>query len=271
MARGGGVTHSWPPVKAHAITRLRALPSVDGMTNQHGTIVAVIPARGGSKGVPAKNVRLVGGVPLIERAVASARLSRLIDTVVVSTDDAAIASVASAAGAVIVDRPASLAGDTSSSEAALLHALDSLETDPQVLVFIQATSPFIDSDDLDAAIARVRDGEADVVFSARLTHAFLWRDDEDGATGVNHDASYRLRRQETEPQYQETGAFYVMNVAGFRQARFRFFGLVGIALVPDLTAIEIDSEEDLEIARAIAPLVSTTTQEESWSPSALTR
>jgi N-acylneuraminate cytidylyltransferase len=141
-------------------------------------------------------------------------------------------------------------------------------------VFIQATSPFIDPAALDAAIARVRDGEADVVFSAKQSHAFLWRDDEeDGAVGVNHDATYRLRRQETDPQFQETGAFYVMNVPGFRNARFRFFGLIGIAVVPDLTAIEIDSEEDLEIARAIAPVLDRLSpavpiKEESWSPSA---
>ena len=218
-------------------------------------VVAVIPARGGSKGVPGKNLRRVGGLPLVTRAVASAREASLIDTVYVSTDDAAIAWAARAAGALVVDRPVDLAGDTASSEVALFHALDSITPQPDIIVFIQATSPFIDPADLDAAIARVCDGESDVVFAARRTHAFLWKTTSEGAVGVNHDASFRLRRQDSEPQFQETGAFYVMRVDGFRRAGFRFFGRIGVAVVPDLTAMEIDSLDDLELARAIAPQV----------------
>ena len=218
-------------------------------------IVAIIPARGGSKGVPGKNLKLVGGVPLVARAVTSARASVLVDSVVVSTDDPAIASAARAAGAEIVDRPDELSGDTASSEAALLHALDSFEIEPDILVFIQATSPFIDPLDLDSAIARVLDGGADVVFAARETHAFLWRQSESGAVGVNHDSSFRERRQDREPQFQETGAFYVMRVDGFRAAGFRFFGRVDVAVVRDLAALDIDSPEDLDLAVALAPIL----------------
>ncbi len=220
-------------------------------------VVAIVPARGGSKGVPGKNLRRVGGVSLVARAVTSALRSTNVDTVYVSTDDAAIAAEAVAAGAAVVDRPADIAGDTASSEAALLHALDALELEAGILVFIQATSPFIDPALLDAAIERVRSGESDVVFAARHTHAFLWREGADGATGVNHDASFRLRRQDSEPQFQETGAFYVMRIDGFRAAGFRFFGRVGIQVVADLGSLEIDSLEDLELARATARLVDT--------------
>ena len=216
------------------------------------SVIAVIPARGGSKGVSGKNLRRVGGVPLIARAVGSAVAAALIDTVYVTTDDPAIAATARAAGAGVVDRPDDISGDTASSEAALLHALGVIGGRPQVVVFIQATSPFIDPDDLDAAIRRVLEGESDVVFAARSTHVFLWRDGEAGAAGVNHDASFRLRRQDSEPQYQETGAFYVMRTAGFVEAKFRFFGRVGIGIVPDLTAMEIDTEDDLALAGAIA-------------------
>ncbi|WP_309621191.1 acylneuraminate cytidylyltransferase [Salinibacterium sp.] len=218
-------------------------------------VIAIIPARGGSKGVPGKNLKTVGGVSLIGRAVASAQAADRIDEVFVSTDDAAIASAARSAGAQVIDRPESLAGDESSSEAALLHALDQLDEQPGILVFIQATSPFIDPADLDSAVSRVLSGEADVVFAARETHAFLWRRSAEGAVGVNHDASIRLRRQDAEPQFQETGAFYVMRVPGFRAAGFRFFGRVDLAVVPDLTSLEIDTLDDLTLARAIAPLV----------------
>lgn len=219
--------------------------------------VAIIPARGGSKGVPGKNLRTVGGVPLIVRAITSALEADRIDAVYVSTDDAAIADAARAAGARVIDRPADLASDTSSSESALLHALDAIEPSPAVTVFIQATSPFIDSADLDAAVDRVASGESDVVFAARATHAFLWRETAQGASGVNHDASVRLRRQDAEPQFQETGAFYVMRTVGFREAGYRFFGRVDVAVVRDLTALDIDTEDDLELATAIAARLKT--------------
>nr|WP_243695994.1 acylneuraminate cytidylyltransferase [Labedella phragmitis] len=222
-------------------------------------VVAVIPARGGSKGIPRKNLRAVGGVPLVARAVAAARGARSIDTVVVSTDDPAIAAAAAAAGAVIVDRPIGLAGDDASSESALLHALDVLAEDgdePVVLVFIQATSPLIDPLDLDEAVERVVGRQADVVFSAIATHAFLWRDGDAsvGVVGVNHDRSSRPRRQDRAPEYRETGAFYVMDAAGFRSAGHRFFGRVGVHLVPERHGLDIDTPADLELARAIAAI-----------------
>ena len=90
-------------------------------------IVAVIPARGGSKGVPRKNLRRVGGVPLVARAIAAARATASIDRVVVSTDDQEIAAVAQEWGAQVIARPAALADDAATSESALLHALDVLE------------------------------------------------------------------------------------------------------------------------------------------------
>lgn len=222
------------------------------------SVVAIIPARGGSKGVPGKNLRPVGGRPLVVRAVDAARAAAGIDRVVVSTDDDAIAAAARDAGAEVVVRPADLSGDTASSESALLHALDAL--DPagdriDVVVFIQATSPFIDPRDLDAAVARVASGSDDVVLSVVETYAFLWRETAEGAVGVNHDHSFRPRRQDREPHYQETGAFYVMRAAGFREARYRFFGRVGVVQVDERRAIEIDDEEQLRISDALAPLI----------------
>ncbi len=210
--------------------------------------IAVIPARGGSKGVPGKNLRPVGGVPLVVRAVNAARSSALIDRVYVSTDDDRIAATAGDAGAGVIERPAELSGDEASSEAALLHALDQLDDYPQVLVFIQATSPFIDIPALDRAIERVRDGENDVVFSAVETYEFLWTA---SGEGVNHDPATRPRRQDREPHYRETGAFYVMDAAGFREARHRFFGSIGIAEVDQRSSIEIDNLTELELANAI--------------------
>jgi YrbI family 3-deoxy-D-manno-octulosonate 8-phosphate phosphatase len=218
--------------------------------------VAVIPARGGSKGVPGKNVAAVGGVPLVARAVAAALAAGIAD-VRVSTDDARIAAAAVAAGARVIDRPAELAGDTATSEAALLHALDVLAADgiePEVLVFLQATSPFIEPVPLARAVQRVLDGEADSVLAAFETSAFLWRDGAHGATGVNHDAAFRPRRQDREAHHQETGAFYALRASGFREAGFRFFGRVALEPVSADRAVEIDDLHELALARVLAPV-----------------
>ena len=222
-------------------------------------VVAIIPARGGSKGVPRKNVRRVGGVPLVARAVAAARAAASVDRVVVSTDDPEIAAVAEEWGAQVIARPADLAGDTASSESAVLHSLDVLAhagVDVDVVVFVQATSPFIDSRDLERAVSLVRETSFDSVFSAIETYGFLWSQDASGTgRGINHDPGARPRRQDREPHYLETGAFYVMRAAGFREARHRFFGWVGVVDVAERTAIEIDTEEQLALANAIAPLI----------------
>ena len=129
--------------------------------------VAVIPARGGSKGVPGKNVAPVGGVPLVARAVAAALAAGIAD-VRVSTDDARIAAAARAAGAGVIDRPADLAGDTASSEAALLHALDVLaaegveERAALLRAAVEAVAPEPAADYLDvlALVERLRDDSA---------------------------------------------------------------------------------------------------------------
>lgn len=223
------------------------------------SVVAIIPARGGSKGVPRKNLREVAGIPLIVRAVRACRDAAAIDEVVVTTDDAEIAAAARAAGARIVERPADLAGDTASSESALLHALDALEADgvaADTVVFVQATSPFIASADLDRAVAAVRDEGYDSAFSAFETYAFVWRRTAEGtASAVGHDAAKRPRRQDREPHYQETGAFYAFSAEGFRAARHRFFGRIAIVEVGEASALEIDDVVQLEMASALAPLI----------------
>lgn len=218
-------------------------------------VACIIPARGGSKGIPRKNLASVGGLPLVVRAIRAARAARAVDEVVVSTDDAEIAAAARTAGARVVERPAGISGDTATSESAILHALDELGEDPEVTVFVQCTSPFIDPADLDGAVRQVLDGTADSVFAALETHEFQWRLGETGIEAVGHDAAHRPRRQDRVPHFRETGAFYVMRTAGLRAHRHRFFGTIGVQPVPETHAVEIDLPDDLELVRAVAPLV----------------
>ena len=218
--------------------------------------VGIIPARGGSKGIPRKNLQEVGGKSLVGRCVSSLSLALGDGAVFVSTDDTEIASEAVRHGGGVIDRHKDIAGDTAASEAAVLHALDVLEGEgqkPDVLVFAQCTSPFIDPDEVKHAVEQVASGKYDVMFSAVQSHSFIWKKTPDGSMeGINHThLKPRLRRQDMEPQYRETGAFYVMKADGFKQTKNRFFGRVGI-VDSQMPPYEIDDPEDLILAKAFA-------------------
>lgn len=217
--------------------------------------VAIIPARGGSKGIPRKNLQEVGGIPLIGRSVLAARGAKHVQAVYVSTDDAEIGAVAEEYGAQIIWRPAELATDTASSESALLHALEMLRehgAEAELIVFIQCTSPFVQPQDIDAMIEKMQEEQADCIFTVTPFHGFLWKSDGQlGSVGINHDRAVRPRRQEREPQFLETGAVYVMRAEGFVRARRRFFGRVLMHEVPPERSIEIDEPADLFVANAI--------------------
>ncbi|MER6095257.1 acylneuraminate cytidylyltransferase [Streptomyces sp. NPDC001728] len=226
------------------------------------TVLAVIPARGGSKGVPAKNLAPVAGVPLVARAVHACLGARPVTHVVVSTDDAGIAAAARSAGAEAVQRPAEIAGDTATSEAAVLHAMDAFEAahgrPADVVLLVQCTSPFLSSAEVAETVERITSGAADTAFTAAPTHGFLWRETvQDGATGVNHDKAHRPRRQDREPEYLETGAVYAMDAAGFRTHEHRFFGRTALVVTDPARVLEIDDPHDLARARVLAPLLDT--------------
>jgi YrbI family 3-deoxy-D-manno-octulosonate 8-phosphate phosphatase len=224
-------------------------------------VLAVIPARGGSKGVPAKNLAPVGGVPLVARAVRECRAGRLVTDVVVSTDDQAIAEAARAAGAEVVLRPAAIAGDTATSEAAVLHAMDAHEAlhgaPVDVVLLVQCTSPFLTREDVDGVAAAVVENGADTAVTVAPFHGFVWRDgdtEEDGGHGVNHDKAFRPRRQDRPQDLLETGAAYAMDAPGFRKHQHRFFGRTELVRTDPARVLEIDDPHDLARARALAPL-----------------
>ncbi|MEU8485496.1 N-acylneuraminate cytidylyltransferase [Streptomyces sp. NPDC048641] len=247
-------------------------------------VLAVIPARGGSKGVPAKNLAPVGGVPLVARTVRECRATRLVTDVVVSTDDTAIAAAAREAGAEVVLRPAAIAGDKSSSEAAVLHALDAHEAlqgaAVDVVLLVQCTSPFIVREDIDGVVNAIVEKGADSALTVAPFHGFVWRDADDepaapaieraaveggtdtlvapaatsGGYGVNHDKSFRQMRQDRPQDLLETGAVYAMDASGFREAKHRFFGRTELVRTDPARVLEIDDPHDLARARALAPL-----------------
>ena len=221
------------------------------MAVPHGAL-ALIPARGGSKGIPGKNLQTVGDVPLICRSIRAAQASNGVGRVVVSTDDDAIAEAAEAEGAIVIRRPAAIAGDTASSESALLHALDELEEQGPLeneLVFLQCTSPFTTGAQIDAVLAALKEEDCNSSFSVSPWHGFLWRAD---GRGINHDPELpRQRRQDLEPAFLETGAIYAMGVKAFRAFGSRFCPPTRPVVIEELGP-EIDTPEDLALCRNIA-------------------
>ncbi|MGY1437601.1 acylneuraminate cytidylyltransferase [Streptomyces reniochalinae] len=257
-------------------------------------VLAVIPARGGSKGVAAKNLAPVAGVPLVARAARECLAARNVTDVVVSTDDPAIAEAARSAGAEVVERPSALAGDLASSEAAVLHAMDQWEkrhrTPLHTVLLVQCTSPFLVREDVEGVAAAVLDDGADSALTVAPFHGFVWRagapaaggeavplggvpTDTGGpppqpggapaapsghtgsAYGVNHDRAVRARRQDRPEDLLETGAAYAMDAMGFREAGHRFFGRTAVVRTDPARVLEIDDPHDLDRARALAPLL----------------
>lgn len=218
--------------------------------------VGVILARGGSKGVPGKNLRRVGGLTLVARSVIAARQSRRLAAVYLSTDDAAIAEEARSCGARVIDRPAALAGDTATSEEGWLHALGTVREDfPDiaVLALIQCTSPFTTGEDIDGCLQEMEARGAACAVSVIEDHPFLWTVGADGfGRGVNHDETrQRARRQELAPCYRESGAIYCVRVAEFERAGRRFCGPVALYPVRH-PPIEIDTADELALCDLIA-------------------
>jgi len=213
-----------------------------------GRTVAIIPARGGSKGIPGKNIKPFLGVPLVAHSIKAALSAETVAEVVVSSDDDAILETAMAHGATCQRRPKEISGDEASSESAILHVLNSVPScaDADTIVMLQCTSPLTTSEEIDLVVRERERLNADTAFSVVEVHAFLWEIADDGTgIGVNHDASKpRQRRQDRPRQFRETGAIYALRKDGFLAAGQRFFGKSVPVILTEATEIDLDTPRD---------------------------
>ena len=220
--------------------------------------LAVIPARGGSKSIPRKNVRLIGGKPLLAHSIEHALRARAVSRVVVSTDDPAIAAVARRHGAEVIDRPAEISGDTDSSESALLHVMDHLRDvegyEPDLVVFLQATSPLRRPEDVQAAIETLEREGADSLFSACPAHGFVWRLHEGQLRPMTYDYHSRPRRQDIGEDLVENGSIYAFRPRILREHNNRLGGKVAVYRMDPLDSFQIDEPGDFERMERLATL-----------------
>jgi CMP-N-acetylneuraminic acid synthetase len=205
--------------------------------------IALIPLRGGSKSIPKKNIKTLAGKPLCAWVLEAASNAKEIDAVYVSTDCTEIAAVVRnlGLGVQIIERPATLATDTASTEAVMLHFIEQVPCER--LVTIQATSPQLSAADLNAALVRFKRDRLDSLLSAVRTKRFFWNDT---ATPVNYDPLNRPRRQDFDGTLMENGAFYITDKNILDKYHCRLGGKIGIYEMDESTAIEIDEPDDWE-------------------------
>jgi N-acylneuraminate cytidylyltransferase len=219
--------------------------------------IAIIPARGGSKRVPKKNIQPLLGTPLIRYTIEQAKDSAQIDEVYVSTDDSDIAATSEEFGATVLDRPQKLASDEASTEAVLLHALEAIRADgrdPDVIVLLQCTSPMRRKHDIDEAVAMVTQEGYDSVVSCADDSAFAgfrWSVNDGNATPINYDPQNRPRSQEFDTEYYENGSIYVVETTILAEEECRLGGRIGIYPMPKALSFDIDTWEDIEIIEAL--------------------
>ena len=213
---------------------------------------AVILARGGSKGIHKKNIMDFAGKPLLTWSILQAFDSGVVDTVYVSSDSDEILDVAVRYGAVAIRRPDELATDTTTSEAALTHALDQIHrergTDPERIIFLQATSPLRESSDIAGAVRAFDDQHVDSLFSDAVLDDFCAWAEEDGILkGKTFDPWNRGRRQERKPLYLENGSIYIFKPSLLRNTGNRLGGKIGRYSMPFWKSFEIDTLENAEL------------------------
>ena len=209
-------------------------------------ITAFIPARGGSKGLPGKNIKIFANKPLIVHSIDYALNSNYIDEVVVSTDDVKIADIASKAGAKIIERPLNLASDSATTESAIEHYINNSKQ-PNIVVLLQPTSPLRPKGSLDIAIKYFQKNNFDSLLSIVPTHRFFWRTENNQLAIPEYnylDRPMRQNMKEKDIRYLENGSLYIFKISNFLKTKNRLGGKIGYVKWSEDYQYEIDSELD---------------------------
>jgi len=224
-------------------------------------ILGLIPARGGSKGIPKKNIKPLGDKELIRYSIEVGLESKFIDTLIVSTDDTTIAKISKAAGAEIpFIRPAHLASDSSPTIDTVLHALEFYAQQNiyfDAVCLLQATTPFRAVEDIDKAIQIFKEKEADCLLSVReVPHHYNphWVFEENKKDGLLKIATGEkeiiTRRQALPKTYHRDGALYITKTEILRNQQSLYGEKIAYCILENSAQINIDTMEDWKLAEA---------------------
>lgn len=221
-------------------------------------ILSIIPARGGSKGIPGKNIKLLAGKPLIAYSILESQKSKYITRTILSTEDEKIKNVALEYSAEVIDRPMELAQDETMTAPVLLHVLEELEKKenyiPDAVVLLQPTCPLRTAEEIDTAFEIFFNEDCDSVFAAKyamISHS-MWKKLHDGSFESLYDFRTRPRRQDTDRHYKlywETGSIYIIKTDVMKKVK-DFIGEKPKTYLPP-ASIDIDELKDFEKAEKI--------------------
>jgi len=216
--------------------------------------VAFVPLRGGSKGIPGKNIKPFNGYPLCYWAISAAQNAKSIDRVFVSTDSDEISRAVLGFGFAkveVIPRSKESASDVASSELALLEFAES--THFNTVTFLQATSPLTSARDLDGAMSHFLGGGFNSLVSVVRQKRFIWTSSAGGLVApVNYELKNRPRRQDWDGYLVENGAFYISDRVGLMKERCRLSGRIGHWEMAEETYFEIDTEADWRVLESLA-------------------
>ncbi|MEC1377401.1 HAD-IIIA family hydrolase [Heyndrickxia oleronia] len=210
--------------------------------------VALIPARGGSKSIPLKNIMHIAGKPLIEWTLEAASKCKEIDHIFVATDSPEIKDVVEGfnlPNVTVIGRSIESAVDTASSEIVLLEFARKYMFEN--LVFIQATSPLLKAEDLSQAIQKLEENKLDSLLSVVEQKRFIWKENDAGVFPINYDPINRPRRQEMSGYLVENGAFYITSRNALLKSGCRISGKIGYKIMSEESYFEIDEPSDWTI------------------------
>jgi CMP-N,N'-diacetyllegionaminic acid synthase len=219
-------------------------------------VVAIIPARGGSKGIQRKNIKDICGKPLVAWSICQARKSKKISSVWVTSDDDEILQLAEKYGANSIKRPIDISGDLATSESAWLHAIDSICKSGikiDLVVGIQATSPIREAIDFDKAIDLFIDKQFNSLFTSNIIKDYLtWEyNQKDEIVSKYSTRENRQARQKIKEKYLENGSFYIFSPHIIKKHNCRLGGKIGTYVMDDYKLMQIDELEDLELCEVI--------------------
>ncbi len=206
--------------------------------------IAVIPARGGSKRLPGKNLMELGGIPLIAHSISYAKSNALVDAVYVSTDDPAIKEVALQYGAKVINRPAEISGDDEPTISAMQHVLETV--DAENIVLLQPTNPLRPVNLLQEAFDIFTGGNYDSLFTVSRNHHKLGKITDKRFSPFNYEIG--MRSQDLEPLYFENGLLYLSKASLIKQGK-----IISESAYPMITehifgTVDIDTKDDFEYA-----------------------
>ena len=218
-------------------------------------VISIIPARGGSTGIHMKNLIKLDNKPLLYYSVTASLKSKLVNRTVVSTDNDKIADYALSLGAEVVIRPKKISGNRIGISPAIFHVIDHFKKHenfkPDVVITLQNTSPFRNSQHIDRAFSVFKKGNYDSVISGFKSKFLLWQKKGKNVTPINYNPLKRPRRQEIKKYFIENGAVYVTKYSSLKKFNSYVCGKVGLYEMPQHLSLEIDSYFDLFLAQQI--------------------